>query len=310
MQHYWSLENIQLHDVWLTIGSFDGVHIGHQSIIREVVEGAKKDASSSVVLTFHPHPDTVLKKKDGAFYLTSPQEQAGILGELGIDFVITYPFNKSVANTSTKDFIDRIYQHLHFKCLCIGHDFALGKNREGDLKALRTLGKEYGFHVRVIDPLFEDGKLVSSSRIRAALHDGDLRQVNRMLGRPYQINGKVVHGDGRGHTLGIPTANFEAWKEKALPKSGVYACIALVDGVKYPAVTNIGIRPTFDHSSLKPIIESHIINFDQNIYDHNISLLMIDYIREEKRFENVKALISQIEVDICQTKTIFAKEPG
>jgi len=310
MQHYWSLEKIQLHDVWLTIGSFDGVHIGHQLIIREVVEGAKKDGSSSVVITFHPHPDTVLKKKDGAFYLTSPQEQAVFLGELGIDYVITYPFNKSVANTSTRVFVDKIFQHLHFKCLCIGHDFALGKNREGDAAALRALGKEYGFQVRVIDPLFDGDKLVSSSRIRNALRTGEIIEVNRMLGHPYQIKGRVIRGDGRGRTLGIPTANLEIWQEKALPKSGVYACIALVDGIRYPAVTNIGIRPTFDLSSSERIVETHIINFDRNIYDQEISLLLIDFLRDEKRFDHVNALISQIKDDISRAIGIFEKEPG
>jgi len=310
MQHYWSLHDIHLPKVWLTIGSFDGVHIGHQAIVRRVIVGARKDKSMAVVLTFHPHPATILRNRIGAFYLTTPQEQAKFLGELGVDVVVTQPFNQTVANTSAKDFIEQINQHLRIKHLCIGHDFTLGRNREGNARVLRAFGDEFGFSLTTIEPVILEGQVVSSSRIRSALQAGDLVQVNRMLGRPYQVNGEVISGDKRGRTMGIPTANLEIWQEKALPKPGVYACLVDVDGVPVPAVTNIGVRPTFNNPSEIPRLETHLIEFNRNLYGRQIAISFIAFLRDEIRFEHIELLKSQILEDIQKTKVLLARESG
>jgi len=278
MQHHLTFDDINLQGVWLTIGSFDGVHIGHQAIIRDLTNGAHREGALAVVITFHPHLATVLRDRKGAFYLTTPQEQAENLGSLGVDLVITHPFNIEVANTSARDFIN--------------------------------LGDEFDFSVSVIQPIMLDGQIVSSSRIRSALANGNLPEVTRMLGHPYLVKGTVIPGDKRGHTLGIPTANLDIWQEKALPKTGVYACLADVDGRKWLAVTNIGVRPTFENLSVKPRMETHLLDFDKDIYNHEISLSFHARLRDEMRFDSIDHLTAQIKSDIQRARELFDREYG
>jgi len=228
MQHYRSLKDIQIERAWLTIGSFDGIHLGHQEILRQLTRGAHAAGSPAVVLTFYPHPAVVLGKRKRAFYLTTPDEQAELLDALSIDLLITHPFDQVVASLSAHQFLNRLIDHLGLSQLWVGHDFAMGHNREGDVPALRRLGELHDFQVQVISPVMLEGEVVSSSRIRALLAAGDLAQANRLLGRPYQLSGMVVHGQGRGRTLGIPTANLTVSEERALLQTGVYACRARV----------------------------------------------------------------------------------
>lgn len=310
MLHYWSLEDVNLKGVWLTVGSYDGVHLGHQAIIHALTAGARTAGELSVVITFHPHPATVLRDRKGAFYLTTPEEQAAILGALGADVVITHPFTREVANTPAKEFILKLKQHLGMRHFCIGHDFALGRNREGDAQTLSRFGEEMGFSVSVVQPVEMDGGVVSSSRTRQSLADGDISDVNRLLGRPYLVNGTVIPGDGRGRTLGIPTANLDVWQEKALPKAGVYACTADVGGRTFPAVTNIGVRPTFEDQPVKPRLETHILDLDADLYGREISLAFIARLRDEMRFSNIDMLVKQIKKDIRRTREILEMERG
>ncbi|MGD9092215.1 MAG: riboflavin biosynthesis protein RibF, partial [Anaerolineales bacterium] len=233
MQHYRSLDGVQLQHAWLTIGSFDGVHKGHQEVVRRLVAGAKKAGSPAVVLTFFPHPAIVLKKRQKPFYLTTPDERAGLLGELGVDVVVTHPFNLNVSQLSALDFMEKINSHLDLSHLCIGHDFALGRNREGDIAKLRELGGKLDYEVEVVLPIKYEGEVISSSKIRADLANGDINHANKLLGRPYQLSGEVVAGDGRGKTIGIPTANLAVWEERAIPKAGVYVSRANVNGVNW-----------------------------------------------------------------------------
>lgn len=298
MGHFWSLEEIQLNDAWLTIGSFDGVHRGHQEIIHYLTGGANAAGAPAVVLTFFPHPAVVLGKRQDPFYLTSPVERAELLEKFGVDMVITHPFNLQVAQTSARDFVSEIYNHLHFSHLWVGHDFALGRGREGNVPTLQKFGEELGYQLHVLEPVKAGSEVVSSSLVRKALADGDVEQAAHLLGRPYRIPGKVIHGDGRGRSLGIPTANLEIWAERAIPKAGVYVCQAQVDGKSWGAVTNIGIRPTFENQPASPRVETHLLEFDRDLYGQEISLEFISRLRDEQRFSSVQELVDQIHQDI------------
>jgi len=305
MQHFESLEQVSVENAWLTIGSFDGVHRGHQEIVRNLVTGARATSAPTVVLTFYPHPLFVLRGQNGPFYLTSPQERAALLGELGIDIVITNPFNQQVAATSARDFMGKLKRHLGLRQLWVGQDFTLGRNREGTLPVLRQLGVELGYEVQVLPPVEVDGLGISSSQIRIFLGKGEVDTAARMLGRPYRLTGKVVHGDGRGHTIGIPTANLAIWLERLVPKAGVYACQARFAHRIYAAAVNVGVRPTFDGKTLAPQVEAHLLDFEGDLYDQEIQLDFITRLRDEQRFPNIETLVNQIHHDINRTRSLL-----
>ncbi|MBK5107048.1 MAG: bifunctional riboflavin kinase/FAD synthetase [Anaerolineales bacterium] len=306
MRHFQSLEGVQLQDTWLTIGTFDGVHRGHQEIVRSLVSNAHADGSEAVVLTFYPHPAVVIGKRQNPSYLTTPEERAALLGGLGVDVVITFPFTQPISKLSAQEFITILKSHLDMKHLIVGPDFALGHNRIGNIEYLGEAGKKLGYTVSAITPFEVDGQIVSSSKIRGALREGEIELVNNLLGRPYFIRGQVVPGDGRGHTIGIPTANLSLWPERALLKSGVYATQGIINGRTYGAVTNIGIRPTFatEHEHLQ--VESHLLDFDDQIYGLEVQLDFISHLRDEQKFSGIDALVSQIQQDILQAKGILA----
>lgn len=305
MHHFWSLEDVSLQDTWLTIGTFDGVHRGHQEIVQKLTNGAHQAGSKAVVLTFYPHPAVVLGKRQNAFYLTNPEERATLLGEYGADAVITFPFTPKTSHTSAADFVRLLKKHLGMDHLLVGPDFALGRDREGNITSLRDLGRVYGYSVSTIPPVELNGEVVSSSRVRQALTKGDTELARLLLGRPYFVSGQVVPGDGRGKTIGVPTANLALWMDRALPKSGVYVSQANINGQTFGAVTNIGIRPTFASSNESPQVETHLFNFSDQIYGQEIQVNFINRLREEKRFPNVDELVDQIKRDISQAKEIL-----
>ena len=251
-----------------------------------------------MVLTFHPHPAVVLNKRKDFSYLSSPEGKVGLLDRAGVDVVITHPFNLQVAQISALDFIQNLIQNLKMRHLCVGHDFALGRGREGDLPALTRMGDELGYSINVVEPVTLDGQVVSSSRVRQALQDGEVELAHRLLGRPYKIIGEVVHGDSRGRSLGFPTANLEVWAERTLPKPGVYACWSTIDGKDYPAVTNVGFRPTFDNQPLRPRVEAFLLDFDDDLYRRTMRLSFIRRLRDEVRFNDIQALIDQMHRDV------------
>jgi len=306
MQHYWSLDDVQLTDTWLTIGSFDGVHRGHQSVVSKLVAGAHEYGAPAVVLTFYPHPSTILRGYDYAFYLTTPEERARLLGDFGVDVVITHPFNQQVANMSARDFMLRLDQHLKIQHLQVGYDFALGKDRQGNVEMLRKLGDELDYSLRQIGPLVLDGDTVSSSRIRFLLGAGQVDKAGDLLGRNFSIEGKIEHGDRRGVTLGFPTANLAVWSAQAIPAAGVYVCRAEFAGETWGAVTNIGVRPTFESEPVSPRVEAHLLDFDQDIYGENLRLEFIARLRGEIRFPNVEALVEQIQADSQSARKLLA----
>lgn len=308
MQHFASLQDINLQDAWLTIGSFDGVHIGHQQILKDLTAGAGKVGAPAVLLTFYPHPAVVLRGPRESFYLTTPEEKAEFLGEAGVDIVITHPFDHNVAAISAQDFVTRLKEHLGFTQLFVGHDFALGHNREGDVPALRRFGAEMGFEVHEITPVKHNGEVVSSSLIRQLLFDGKIKQANKLLGKPFSLVGDVENGEGRGRTIGIPTANLAIWKERATPGSGVYVCRAEVNRQSWQAVVNIGVRPTFESEVTAPTLEAHLLDFDEDIYGESMRLEFLMRLRGEKKFAGVEELVTQIKADIAEAREILARK--
>lgn len=308
MQHYQSISDINLEDSWVAIGIFDGVHSGHQSIINYLVAGALKAGSPSVVLTFFPHPKKVLHGASGQFYLTSPTEKAELIGNLGVDYVITQLFDEKFSKTSASAFMNKLHASLKIKKLNVGIDFALGRDREGSINVLKNIGKKLGYSVNVIQPKSLNGSVISSSAIREKLLDGNVEYARELLGHPYQVDGEVIPGDGRGRLIGIPTANLDVWGEKLLPKAGVYACDVLLEGSVFGAVTNIGIRPTFESESVMTRVETHILNLDDDVYGKKLRLKFLKLLRDEIRFENIDQLVEQIFRDIESAKGIIKVE--
>ncbi len=305
MGHIRSLENLNLQGAWLTIGAFDGVHRGHRAILERLSAGARAQGAPAVVLTFSPHPIAVLRPERQPLNLTSADERASLLLEAGADYVITYRFDHSVARRSARDFLLELKRHLGFAQFWVGHDFAMGRDREGDISTLRKLGRELDYQLTVIDPIEIDGEVVSSSRIRRLLAGGEVEPAARMLGRPYRISGQVVLGDRRGRTIGVPTANLQVEPARALPGNGVYACRAHVNGQFWQSVTNIGVRPTFEVEAVWPFVEAHLLNFSADIYGEVVDLEFIARLRGERKFSGVDALISQIKADITQARGLL-----
>jgi riboflavin kinase/FMN adenylyltransferase len=299
-QHVYHLTELRLErPAIVTIGVFDGVHRGHQHLISHIVREAHDAGHLAVVLTLFPHPDRVLRGQTGRYYLTPPEQKARLLHALGVDVVITHPFDDHVRHIRAADFVDLLREHLNMAGLWVTADFALGYQREGDYTFLAAQGAAKGFRVQQIDLLTDpDHRAISSSQIRAALAKGDVESAAASLGYPYRIEGEVISGDKRGRTIGFPTANLKVWEEQVIPANGVYACYAALGTERYKAVTNIGVRPTFDGSELR--IEAHLLDFDRDIYGHTLRLEFVARLRGEQRFDGIEALIAQIRADAAQ----------
>lgn len=305
MQHFRSLEDLSLDNSWLSIGVFDGVHRGHREILKHLTAGARVNSSPAVVLTFWPHPAVVLGKRTDFKCLTTPEERAELLGELGVDLVITQPFTPELANLTAEEFMRKLSVHLGLRALWIGYDFALGRGREGTAKRLAELGELLGYEVHTIGPIKKDGKVLSSSSIREQVASGNMTRVADVLARYYALSGPVVHGDGRGKKINIPTANIAYLQGKVIPANGVYATWAWVAGERVPAATNIGTNPTFTPDKQTPNVEAHLLDFDRDLYDQEVKLEFVERLRDELKFEDVEALLMQIDADIDRTRQIL-----
>jgi len=305
MQHFTSLEGVILENTWLTIGSFDGIHIGHQQLIRELNLQAHQAGAKSVVLTFYPHPAVVLRGRSGAFYITTRDEKIELLDRLDTDIVITYPFTNELSQSSARDFITFLIHHLGFRQLWVGHDFALGRGREGNVSYLTQLGEELSYKVHVMEPVKAYGRIISSSLIRNLISEGKITEANKLLGRRYRLSGEVIHGDGRGKRIGIPTANIDTGEEKLIPGAGIYACRAKILNKQWSAAVNVGTRPTFPSADRKAHVEAYILDFSGDLYSEIITLEFVERLRGEERFENIEELVKQIYIDIDQTRSIM-----
>ena len=302
MQQYNSLDTIRLHNVWLTIGIFDGVHRGHQEILNLLVSGAHAAGEPAVVLTFTPHPAVFLGGKSNFKYLTTPEERADLLGSFGVDSVITQTFDRSLADQTAAAFMRQLSQVLELRQLVIGYDTALGRGREADATRLTEIGKGLGYSVQVVPALTDANGVISSTRIRSTILAGNVSAAASDLGRPFSITGPVIHGDGRGHTINIPTANIQIPADKIMPAFGIYACRAWVKGQPYLAATSIGVRPTFYGDPPAPTIEAHLLDFNQDLYGQAVKLEFIEYLRPEQKYDSVETLLEQIQKDIAKTR--------
>ena len=304
MQHYSSLEEVELQNAHLTIGVFDGVHRGHQQIVRRLVYDAHAQSAPAVVLTFDPHPASVLSGQD-IKYLTTPQERAEILGGLGIDFVVTQRFTHDFSTVSAQEFMSRLKKHLGLKRLLIGYDFALGRGREGNAARLTELGREMDYSVEVIPAISDESGVISSTEIRKLVTTGKVAEAAKLLGHNYDIGGDVIHGAGRGKKINFPTANIDYPKQKIMPPNGIYACWAYLESEKFMAATNIGVNPTFTPERQIASLEAYLLDFDRDIYGEVLKLEFVARLRDELKFESVEKLIEKIYVDVEETRAIL-----
>jgi riboflavin kinase/FMN adenylyltransferase len=305
MLHVQDLSEVQLERSSLTIGSFDGVHLGHQNLLEEMAKQATRADLPVVVLSFFPHPSVVLRERTPAFYITMPDEKAELLGNEGVDYVITQTFDLELSKVEASEFLDRLAVQLGFVDLWAGEDFALGHQRRGNRHYLEQESRARNFQFHLVPPVLMGGEAVSSTRVREALRSGDVARAATYLGRAFKLPGVVQEGAGRGKELGIPTANLKIGEERAYPAVGVYACMAEVDGEQKQAVTNIGFRPTFEDELPGPVIEAHILDFDGELYGQEVKLEFIDRLRDEMRFSGPEALLEQIELDISHTRSLL-----
>ena len=288
-------------DMLLTIGVFDGVHLGHRHLIAKLTELARQQGLASGVITFNRNPREVLVPKTRLPFLTDIERRIELLKSEGVDEVIPLSFTPELAALSPKEFIVLLKKHLRMKGLVVGPDFALGKNREGDSDFLRKLGEEMDFNVTVVPPLKIDGEVVSSTAIRKTLAEGDMRRAQKLMGRPFRLHGRVVRGDKRGAELGFPTANIDTEREQALPADGVYTSRVYIDDNAHPAMTNIGLHPTFGGG--KRLVEVYIMDYKGDLYGRELAVDIIERLRGEKKFDSPEELRAQIAEDVKRGKT-------
>lgn len=282
----------------VTVGSFDGLHLGHIKILNKVIELAKALNGSSVVVTFEPHPRFVLSQNFDMKVLTSLDEKKKIFEKEGIDNLVVINFTKEFSQMTSDEFISRVIaKSIGASHMVIGHDHKFGKDRLGDEQKLRDVGRLYNFDVTAVAPETLNDEIISSTRVRRALVEGDVEKAARLLGRNYLISGKIVVGAQRGRVLGFPTANTKMFEErKALPSNGVYVVDCFLGDKKYYGIMNIGYRPTFENKH-ELVLETHILNFNGDIYGETLEIEFLKRLRDEKKFESRDALIHQIEYD-------------
>ena len=292
-------------DTLLTIGVFDGIHLGHQRLLTHLRDEAQGRNWLSGVVTFKSHPKAVLSSGNKLLWLSDLDTRISLLRGLGIDVIVVLPFTSELSRLTAQRFVQLLKEHLRMRGLIVGPDFALGKDREGDAEKLQLLGQEMGFSVEVMPPVVIDGQVVSSSAIRQALAQGDMKKAEKLFGRPFRLSGQVVSGDRRGRVLGFPTANLELKPEQALPSDGVYATIAHVGHGLMPSVTSIGVRPTFGGG--KRMVETYLIDYEGEVLGQRLTIDLADKLREEKRFDTVEELKSQMGRDVEQARQILSE---
>jgi len=290
-------------DMLLTIGVFDGVHLGHKYLISQLKKLARQQNLVSGVVTFRQHPQEVLSPQTKLPFLTDLDQRTNLLKNEGVEVIITLSFSPELAQLSARQFVSLLKKYLRMRGLVIGPDFALGQNREGNANALRKLGQEMGFSVTVVLPTMINGEVVSSTAIKNALADGDMKRVENLVGHPFSLHGRVIPGVGRGIELGFPTANLDIDPEQAFPAEGVYAGWAHINDQAYPAMTNIGKRPTF--GSGKSTVEVYILDYHSDLYGQELKIDVIERLRGEIRFDTSQQLKKQIAEDVKQGRAIL-----
>jgi len=292
--------------LFVAIGVFDGVHLGHQAVISTSAEHARAANGTPVVVTFDPHPEKILRPQAAPHLLTATPHKIALIRDLGVRHLLIIRFNEQFAATEPEDFVQQLVEHSKpLREICVGHEWSFGKNRRGNLELLKQFGARFDFGVIGIPPVTINGELVSSTTIRQAIEAGDLAKAALMLGREYAILGTVVTGDNRGKKIGFPTANLSAHNEQ-FPPNGVYFAKAKLEGVIYPGVVNLGYRPTVDTRKSERILEIHLFDFERDIYGRDLEVRFVRYLRAEKKFESVEALARQIDCDVKQARELSA----
>ena len=294
----------------VTIGNFDGVHVGHQALFKKVVSISRKSGGDTVAITFEPHPLKVLRPDNPPKRISSLEHKKELIFRSGIEHLIIHPFSMEFARIPAMDFVKEILmEKIGVKNLVVGFDYAFGKGREGNTEFLKDAGRELGFSVYVVEPVLIDGIVASSTKVRELVSLGEMRKVHKILGRYYQIRGDVMVGQKRGGAVvGFPTANLHLDPEDLCPKPGVYVVQVIHDYSCYGGVMNIGRNPTFGDEDLRA--EAHIFDFDKDIYGHPIKINLIQRIRGERRFESVEALARQIAKDVETAQKTLLMEKG
>lgn len=291
----------------VAIGHFDGVHRGHQNVIREAVNFAKANNMLSAVLTFSPHPKEVLGQGEHYFRCLTPlARKTELFDALGVDLAFVMRFDLQFAALSPDHFVSEVLLPLGVRHAAVGFDFTFGNRGTGNAEMLRELGgSDLSVHIEA--PLYENGAKVSSTYTRESLESGDLDMAGTLLGRPFDVTGTVVHGDGRGRTIGFPTANLELHDPYVAPRLGVYAITAWIDGFEYDGVLNHGMKPTFNKSDVMPVMEAHLFDFDRDIYGKEMKVQFRHFIRPEQKFGSIQDLIAQIAADSDKARNLLAK---
>ncbi|MBI2857955.1 MAG: bifunctional riboflavin kinase/FAD synthetase [Chloroflexi bacterium] len=290
----------------VTIGVFDGVHLGHQHLIQQLKDQATARNLLSVVITFENHPEEVLGKRGHLPWLTGVEERCELLRKLGVQMVTAIPFDAEVAGLGPREVMSLLTCYLRMKGLLVGPDFALGKSRQGDIATLARLGKEMGFSLGAVGALVLDGRVVSSTAVREAVARGDARDYFKLVGRHYSLSGTVIRGDERGRRLGFPTANLAIDNNRAIPANGVYATLASFDSKRLPSVTNIGVRPTFN-TNLR-LAETYVLDFSGDLYGKNFKIDFVERLRDEICFSNVHQLKQQMQRDADCARSLLLAE--
>jgi riboflavin kinase/FMN adenylyltransferase len=307
MKVYHSLNEVpKIQNLILTQGTFDGVHLGHQKVLKHVVNTAQKANGESMLLTFYPHPRLVLYPNDNSLrLLNSIEEKADLIALTGIDHMLILPFTDAISNLAPIEFVRNILvETLHIQTMIVGYDHRFGKNREGSFENLVEFGDMFNFNVQEIPASEIEDIAISSTRIRKALLAGELQLANELLGRLYKFSGVVIHGKKLGRTIGFPTANIGIRDPyKLIPSSGVYAVFAHIQGQRYPGAANIGWNPTIDGKGFS--IEVHLFDFQKDIYNCEIELEMVQFLRPEEKFKGIEELTVRIEKDVAASRAIL-----
>ena len=283
----------------LTVGTFDGIHQGHMALMNRLVQKANKHNCRSVVVSFDPHPRSIINAgENGIRLLTTLEERSRRLSEFGVDVLCVIPFTRDFSLQNSKEFVKNIlYSRIGLSYFIIGYDHHFGKNRDGNAQTLQQMSSDLDFEVEIVEKKEMGDLTISSTKIRQSLElDGNVGRVEELLGRPYSFEGVVVHGDERGRTIGFPTANIQLnHRDKLIPKEGTYVIEAKLNGNTYRGMMNIGNRPTFDGQNQR--IEVHLFSFNQQIYGQNLRIFLIERIRDEKKFKSSNELIKQLKLD-------------
>lgn len=305
MRYIWNTTDFQLQNTAVSLGKFDGFHVGHRLLI-DYVTSLKEKGLKAVTFSFFQHPSVLLSNPSMKLIYTE-EEKIKKTEELGSDFFISYPFNEEVMHTEPEEFVRTVLvEKLGAKVIAVGKDYHFGKDRAGNVAVLEQLGKKYGFKVKAFDKVMMEGEEVSSTRIRKKLLEGDMERANEMLGSPYSITGEVVYGNQIGRTLGMPTANILPSKEKLIPPNGVYASRIFVDEEMYYGITNIGYKPTVGEGNEKGV-ETFLFDFNESIYGKEIKVELFAYERGERKFDSLEQLKLQMERDCQFGKEYFGK---